>query len=325
MDELSLVTGGAGFIGSHLVEDLVRRSRPVRVLDDLSTGLRANLTHLSPAAELIEGSLTDPAAVARAVRGAGVVYHLGALASVARSVENPAATHAACATGTLNLLDAARKAGVRRVVYAASSSAYGGFAGSGAQGEDLPVAAKSPYAAAKLAGELYMQAFAHAYGLETVRLRFFNIFGPRQRSDSPYSGVIALFTAAMIRGEAPSVHGDGKQSRDFTYVANAVQALTRAAEAPEASGNVYNVGTGRSVSVLELVAALNRILGKNLDPVFGPTRAGDVKFSRADISRARQDLGYEPAVSFEDGLKRTVEWYIKGAGRGNEPAAASRR
>jgi UDP-glucose 4-epimerase len=238
-----------------------------------------------------------------------VVYHLGALASVARSVENPLATHAACATGTLQVLDAARKAGVRRVVYAASSSAYGGSGGEGGQTEDQPVAAKSPYAAAKLAGELYTQAFAATYGLETVRLRFFNIFGPRQRSDSPYSGVIALFTAALSRGEAPRVHGDGGQSRDFTYVANAVQALVKAAAAPGVSGNVYNVGTGRTITVLELVEELNRLLCTRLDPVFGPPRAGDVRFSLADISRTRRDLGYDPAVSFEDGLRETVAWY----------------
>jgi UDP-glucose 4-epimerase len=315
MDELSLVTGGAGFIGSHLVDELTRRGRPVRVFDDFSTGLRANLAHLAPAPDVVEGSLTDPAAVARAIRGVGVVYHLGALASVARSVETPAVSHAACATGTLNLLDAARRSGVRRVVYAASSSAYGGSGGDAGQTEDQPVAARSPYAAAKLAGELYMQAFAHTYGIETVRLRFFNIFGPRQRSDSPYSGVIALFTAAMSGGRAPAVHGDGTQARDFTYVANAVQALLKAAEAPEVSGNVYNVGTGRSISVLELVAALNRILGTRFDPVFGPPRVGDVKFSRADVSRTRSDLGYDPAVGFEEGLRRTVEWYLRSEGR----------
>lgn len=316
MDELSLVTGGAGFIGSHLVEELVRRGRPVRVFDDFSTGLRANLAHLDPAPEIFEGSLTDTFAVARALRGVGVVYHLGALASVARSVENPMATHAACATGTLTLLDQARRVGVRRVVYAASSSAYGGTAPENVgQREDLPLAAKSPYAAAKLAGELYMQACAHTYGIETVRLRFFNIFGPRQRADSPYSGVIALFAAAMLKGQSPTVHGDGMQSRDFTYVGNAVQALTRAAEVPEVSGNVYNVGTGSSVTVLELVAALNRILGTDLEPTFGPTRTGDVKFSRADIGRTKRDLGYEPTASFEQGLKRTVEWYVKSLGR----------
>src|SRR5207248_8399281 len=188
-------------------------------------------------------------------------------------------------TGTLHVLDAARKAGVRRVVYAASSSAYGGASDPTGQSEDQPIQPLSPYAAAKLSGELYCQAFAHTYGLETVRLRFFNIFGPRQRADSPYSGVVALFIAAMSKGQAPTVHGDGTQSRDFTYVANAVQALTRAAEVPEVSGNVYNVGTGRSVTVLQLVAALNRILGTNLEPILGLTRVGDVKFSRADITR----------------------------------------
>jgi UDP-glucose 4-epimerase len=314
MDELSLITGGAGFIGSHLAEELVRQGRPVRVLDDFSTGLWSNLAQLYPTPELVEGSLTDPAVVAKAMHGVGVVYHLGALASVARSVDNPAATHAACATGTLNLLDAARKSGVRRVVYAASSSAYGGSSGTPTgQSEDLPVVARSPYAAAKLAGELYMQAFAHTYGIETVRLRFFNIFGPRQRADSPYSGVIALFTAAMSQGRRPTIQGDGQQSRDFTYVANAVLALLRAAEAPEVSGNVYNVGTGQTITVLELVAALNRILGTNLAPIFAPARTGDVKFSKADIRRTRAELGYEPVVSFEDGLRHTVEWYLETA------------
>jgi UDP-glucose 4-epimerase len=311
MDELCLVTGGGGFIGSHLVEELTRLGRTVRVFDDFSTGLRSNLAHLNPSPEIVEGTLTDPEAVARAVRGAGTIFHLGALASVARSVENPLATHAACATGTLNVLDAARKSGVRRVVYAASSSAYGGSTGAGGQTEDQAVAARSPYAAAKLAGELYLQAFAHTYGLETVRLRFFNIFGPRQRSDSPYSGVIALFTAGMSEGRTPTIHGDGLQSRDFTYVANAVQALVKAAIAANVSGNVYNVGTGRSVTVLELVAALNRIFGTHLEPQFVPTRAGDVKFSQADISRTRADLGYDPEVNFEEGLKRTVEWYLQ--------------
>jgi UDP-glucose 4-epimerase len=312
VSEWNLVTGGGGFIGSHLVDELVARGRPVRVFDDFSTGLRSNLKHLDGRIEIVEGTLTDPEAVARAAKGAKVVYHLGALASVARSVENPAGSHAACATGTLNVLDAARRNGVKRVVYAASSSAYGGAGGEGGQREDQPVAAKSPYAAAKLAGELYMQAFAHTYDLETVRLRFFNIFGPRQRSDSPYSGVIALFTAAMREGRAPNIQGDGMQSRDFTYVANAVQALTRAAEASGVSGNVYNVGTGRSINLLELVAELNRILGTKLDPTFGPPRVGDVKFSQADISRTRRDLSYDPQVSFEEGLKRTVEATARG-------------
>src|SRR5262249_9815772 len=308
MDELALVTGGAGFIGSHLVEALLARGQHVRVLDDFSTGLRSNLAHLNP--DIAEGSLTDPTAVAKAVAGAGVVYHLGALASVARSVEAPLVSHAACATGTLNVLDAARKSGVRRVVYAASSSAYGGASSEDGQTEDTPLKALSPYAAAKLAGELYMQAFAATYGLETVRLRFFNIFGPRQRSDSPYSGVIALFVAAMSAEKQPTVHGDGLQSRDFTYVTNAVQALIRAAEAPKGvSGEVYNVGTGSSISVLQLVAALNKLMGKNLTPVHADPRAGDVRFSKADISRTHRDLGYNPDITFEEGLQRTLAWY----------------
>ena len=322
MTDLSLVTGGAGFIGSHLVDDLVRAGKAVRVLDDFSTGLRSNLSRHGTAIGVVDGSLTDPAAVERAARGATTIYHLGALASVARSVENPAVSHAACATGTLLLLDAARKAGVKRVVYAASSSAYGGASGDGGQTEDQLPAAKSPYAAAKLAGELYMQAFAATYGLETVRCRFFNIFGPRQRSDSPYSGVIALFTAMMARGDAPTVQGDGLQSRDFTFVANAVQCLRKAAEADGnvVSGNVYNVGTSRSVTVLDLIAALNDILGTSLTATHGPSRAGDVRFSLADIARTRRDLGYEPAVSFEAGLRDTVRWYLESSGGADKNA-----
>src|SRR5713226_5087589 len=297
---LSLVTGGAGFIGSHLVEALTGRGERVRVLDNLSTGLRANLDGIHPAPEIVEADLTDAAAVARATVDVQVVYHLGALASVQRSVDNPAATHHACATGTLHVLDAARRHGVRRVVYAASSSAYGGLSSELGQTEEAPLHPLSPYAASKLAGEFYAEAFAATYGLETVRLRFFNIFGPRQRSDSPYSGVIALFIAAMVKGQAPVVHGDGLQSRDFTYVANAVQALLRAAAAPGVSGRVYNVGTGSSITVPHLVAALNRLLNTKSVPQHGPPRAGDVRFSCADIGQARRELGYEPTISFEE-------------------------
>jgi UDP-glucose 4-epimerase len=308
MSELCLVTGGAGFIGSHLIEGLTAAGRRVRVLDDFSTGLRSNLAHVSPAPEVVDGSVADLAAVEQATAGAGVVFHLAALASVQRSIEAPADTNAVCVTGTLNVLDAARRAGVRRVIYAASASAYGLPTGA-VQSEDEPLSALSPYAAAKLAGELYCQSFAETFGLETVRLRFFNIFGPRQRADSPYSGVIALFVAALTAGRTPTVFGDGLQSRDFTYVTDVVQALTRAAEAPGVSGRVYNIGTGRSVNLLELLAALNRQLGTNLSPKHGPPRAGDVRFSRADIARARRDLGYEPRVAFDDGLAATLRWY----------------
>jgi UDP-glucose 4-epimerase len=211
------------------------------------------------------------------------------------------------------VLDAARKAGVRRVVYAASSSAYGGGSASAeeTQKENQPLAARSPYAAAKLAGELYLQAFTSTYGLETARLRFFNIFGPRQRADSPYSGVIALFIDKIAKGLQPVVHGDGLQSRDFTYVANAVQALTLAATAPKAVGNVYNVGTGDSITVLDLVKALCDIFKQPYNHGFGPERAGDVKYSRADITNTKRDLGYDPKFTFQNGLAKTVEWYLK--------------
>ena len=309
MRDLCLVTGGAGFIGSHLVEALTAAGRRVRVLDDFSTGRRENLAHISPAPEVVDGSVTDPAAVARAVEGADFVFHLAAMASVAKSLDDPLACHAVCATGTLNVLDAARRAGVKRVVYSASSSAYGPAADPAGLGEDTPLRPLSPYAAAKLAGEHYLESFAASYGLETVRLRFFNIFGPRQRADSPYSGVIAIFTGLLSEGRTPTVHGDGKQVRDFVYVADAVQALTKAAVVPGVSGRVYNVGTGRGTSVLDLVAALNRVLGTAVTPSHGPARAGDVRFSLAKIDRIRRDLGYEPTVAFEDGLRKTVAWY----------------
>jgi UDP-glucose 4-epimerase len=301
-----LVTGGAGFIGSHLVEALVGAGRRVRVLDDGSTGRLANLAAVRERIELIEGSVTDPSAVGPAMEGVEHVFHLAALPSVQRSVEDPLATHEVCATGTLRVLEVARRTGVRRVVYAASSSAYGDTPGA-VRTEDDPVAPLSPYASAKLAGEHYCRCFTQVYGLETVRLRFFNIFGPRQRADSPYSGVIALFIAAMLRGRVPTVYGSGEQSRDFTYVANAVAALLRAAEAPGAAGKVYNVGSGGRTSVLELVARLNELLGTRIEPTHGPARAGDVLHSQADVSRARAELGYEPAVSLAEGLRRTIE------------------
>lgn len=308
MAGLSLVTGGAGFIGSHLVEALTVAGRPVRVFDDLSTGLRENLAHVRPVSELVVGTLTDPDAVGRAVAGCDTVFHLGAVASVAKSVEDPLGNHAVNATGTLNVLRAAREHGARRVVYAGSASAYGGADDPTGQDEDTPLCALSPYAAAKLAGEFYCQAFAAAYGLETVRLRFFNVFGPRQRADSPYSGVIAIFAAALAAGRTPTVHGDGLQSRDFVYVADVAQALVRAADVPGVSGRVYNVGTGTSVTVLDLIRELNGLLGTAAVPAHGPPRAGDVRQSRARIDRICQDLGYAPTVAFAAGLRRTLDW-----------------
>jgi len=304
--EQCLVTGGAGFIGSHLVEGLLARGDRVRVLDDLSTGKTANLQPVADRIEVVRGSVTDPAVVDTAVKGCQVIYHLAALPSVARSVEEPVASHEACATGTLRVLDAARRSGVRRVIYAASSSAYGDIPGA-VRRESEPVSPMSPYAAAKLAGEFYCRCFTTVYGLETVRLRFFNIFGPRQDASSPYSGVIALFIAFMSEGRTPRIDGDGLQSRDFTYVENVVQVALKAAHAPAASGNVYNIGNGASTSVLDLVKALNQLLGTNIQPVHGPARPGDVRHSQADITLARRDLGYEPTVPFIEGLRRTLE------------------
>jgi UDP-glucose 4-epimerase len=306
-----LVTGGAGFIGSHLVEALVAAGHQVRVLDDFSSGKRDNLRQVPERIEVLDGSITDPAAVAAAVREVHWVFHLAALPSVQLSVEEPLRSHHVCATGTLQVLEASRQAGVRRLVFAASSSAYGDQPG-GARRETDPLVPLSPYAAAKLAGEHYCQCFTAVHGLETVRLRFFNIFGPRQDARSPYSGVIALFIAAMSARRAPTVFGDGLQSRDFCYVENAVQALLKAAAEPAASGNVYNIGCGSSVTVLDLVQHLNQLLGTRITPALAPARPGDIRHSGADITQARRDLRFEPAVSFTEGLKRTLEWARRG-------------
>jgi nucleoside-diphosphate-sugar epimerase len=307
-----LVTGGAGFIGSHLVEGLVARGHPVRVLDDLSTGNAANLHAVRGSIDFCQGSVTDPAAVTQAARDCEVVYHLAALPSVAKSVEDPLQSHAVTATGALQVLDAARRARVRRLVYAASSSAYGDQPGP-VRTENDALIPLSPYAAAKLAGEHCCRCFAAVYGLETVRLRFFNVFGPRQDPKSPYSGVIALFVAAMTQGQAPKIFGDGLQTRDFVYVANVVDALLRAADAPSIGGRVYNIGNGQAVTVLDLVRHLNDLLTTKVKPQYAPPRAGDVRYSQADISLARRELGYEPSVSFVDGLRRTLEWYRTGS------------
>ena len=304
-----LVTGGAGFIGSHLVEALLRRGERVRVLDNLSTGRRENLGENAAKVDFLEADLNDAAAVGRAVAGCEVVFHQAALASVPRSVEKPLETHAACASGTLNVLDQARRAGVRRVVYAASSSAYGNQPTPRKTETDLP-SPLSPYAAAKLTGELYCQAFWHSYGLETVALRYFNVFGPRQDPNGPYAAVIPLFIKAILSGQRPTIYGDGGQTRDFTYVENVVQANLKAAEAPaEAAGRVFNVGNGQTVSLLDLLKTLNEIMGGRIEPIFAPPRAGDVRDSLADITLARQILGYEPTVDLRDGLRPTVEFY----------------
>lgn len=300
-----LVTGGAGFIGSHLVDALLAHGQTVRVLDDFSTGKAANLAGASERIELARGSITDPDAVKSAVKDCEIVYHLAAIASVTKSVETPGLSHAVCATGTLNVLDAARQLGVRRVIYAASSSAYGDQPGD-SRTESDPLIPLSPYAAAKLAGEHYCTAFTSVYGLETVRLRFFNVFGPRQDASNPYSGVIAIFINAMIQGKTPTIFGDGTQARDFVYIDNVVQALRLAADAGPANGHVYNIGSGQSSSILALVQHLNELLGTHIQPIHQPPRAGDVRMSQASIGRAGADLGYRPTVSFRDGLAKTV-------------------
>jgi UDP-glucose 4-epimerase len=308
-----LVTGGAGFIGSHLVEALAARGDRVRILDNFSTGRRENLGPLVDHVECIAGDVTDAAAVNRAVNGCEIVFHQAALASVPRSLDDPLATHAVDATGTLLVLDAARRAGVRRVVYAASSSAYGNQPSPKKLETDLP-SPLSPYAAAKLAGELYCQAFWHSFGLETVALRYFNVFGPRQDPSGPYAAVIPLFIRALLAGQQPTIFGDGRQTRDFTYVGNVVQANLLAALAKDAAGQVFNVGSGQALSLLDLLAALNRTLGTKIEPLFQPARAGDVRDSLADITRARQVLGYTPSATLEEGLQRTVEFYRSDAG-----------
>ncbi len=303
-----LVTGGAGFIGSHIATALVERGDEVRVFDNLSSGSRMNLAHLGPKVELVEGDLLDETAVARAVEGVGVIFHEAALASVPRSVERPLDTHAVCVTGTLHLLEAARKAGVRRLVFAGSSSVYGNQPAMSKRETDV-LSPLSPYAAAKMAGEAYCHSFTAVYGLETVVLRYFNVFGPRQDPNSEYSAVIPKFVALMLRGKRPMVFGDGQQSRDFTYVEDVVRGNLLAAESKNAVGRVFNIACGRQQSLLQLIDSINAALGTSIEPEFAPPRAGDVRESLADISAAREALAYEPQVDFDEGLRRSIEYY----------------
>lgn len=305
---ICLVTGGAGFIGSHLVEALLERGHTVRVLDNFSTGDLANLDGVRDRVHVFDGDITDLESVQTAMEGVEVVFHQAALASVPRSIANPLATHQACVTGTLHVLLAARDAGVRRVVYAASSSAYGGSQKL-PKCEDDPTLPLSPYAVAKLAGEQYCAVFAGVYGLETVRLRYFNVFGPRQSPDSPYAAVIPKFIEAMSSGRRPIIHGDGKQSRDFTYVADVVHANLLAAAAPGVRGKVYNIACGRRTSLLELVQYLNNLLGTDLQPEHTDARPGDVRHSLASIDEARDDLGYDPTTDMMTGLHHCLEWW----------------
>ena len=311
MPQTYVVTGAAGFIGSHLAERLLRDGKRARVIDNLLTGNPAHLEYLKSLdgdLSITIGSLTELDTARALCRGADYVLHQAALPSVPRSLADPLETHHHCVTGTLNLLVAARDARVKRVIYAASSSAYGDQAGDSKVESMLP-APISPYGAAKLAGEYYAAAFAHSFGLETVSLRYFNVFGPRQDPDSAYAAVIPKFITAMLRGERPTIFGDGRQSRDFTYIDNVVQGNLLACAAPAAIGETINLAAGGRVVLNDLVAQLNDILGSDLAPIYAAERPGDILHSQADISKARALLGFEPAVDFGEGLRRTVDWY----------------
>ncbi len=303
-----LVTGGAGFIGSNTVDELVRRGHSVVVLDDLSSGKEENLAEIRSKITFVKGSVTDIESVQKAMHQAEYVIHLAARTSVPRSVKDPLDTNRINVEGTLNVLVAARDNKVKRVVFAASSSAYG----------ETPTLPKteamqpqpiSPYGVSKFVGELYAQTFGRCYGLENVSVRYFNIFGPRQDPDSPYSGVLSRFAAAFLEEQPPVVYGDGEQTRDFTFVDNAVQANLLACEAPGVSGEVFNIGTGARISLNETLELFRRISGNRLEAKYDPPREGDIRDSQADISKARESLGYEPTVLFEEGLERTFEWY----------------
>ncbi|HOK66503.1 MAG TPA: SDR family oxidoreductase [Anaerohalosphaeraceae bacterium] len=308
--ERYLVTGGAGFIGSNICRRLVKEGAFVRVLDNLSTGKKSNLDDIIGSLEFVEGDMGDEATARRCMKGIDIVLHQGALPSVPRSVEDPAATHQHCVDATFTLLIAARDAKVRRFVYAASSSAYG----------DSPTLPKtesmlpnplSPYAAAKLFGEYYCSVFSKIFGLETISLRYFNVFGPYQNPKSQYAAAIPAFVTSILNDRPPTIYGDGEQSRDFTYVENVVEANLLAARAPKTCGEVINIACGQRITLNEVIRLINRILGKDIRPIYAPPRAGDVKHSLADIQKAQKLIGYKPVVSFEEGLRRAIDWYKK--------------
>ena len=302
-----LVTGGAGFIGSHLSEEIARRGHRVRVADSLITGKRANLDHI-PGVEFMEGDLAELEFAKKAAEGCDYVLHQAAIPSVPRSVKDPITSNRANVDATLNMLVAARDAGVKRLVFAASSSAYGDTP-TLPKHEQMPTNPLSPYALQKVVGEQYLQMFTKLYKLETVSIRYFNVFGPRQDPTSPYSGVISVFATALLENRSPKIYGDGKQTRDFTYVANVVDGVLRAGDAPNASGEVINVATGGRISLNDLFYAMRDVVGGDLEPTYAEPRQGDVRDSQADIRKAKDLLRYTPSVSFEDGLARTSAWY----------------
>ena len=303
-----VVTGGAGFIGSHIVTSLVESGHRVRVIDNLSTGYMANLLHVIDEIEFIEADILDATSLSKAFQNVDCIFHKAALASVPFSVKYPLKVNDACVNGTLNVLNEARKANVRRVVYASTSACYGDRPFSANRETDTPMVI-SPYAVAKLAGEYYCQAFHHAYDLETVCLRYFNVFGPRQDPDSAYAAVIPLFINWLLSGKSPIVYGTGQQSRDFTFVGNVVAANLLAADADGISGRSYNIADGRAITLLELIEQLKSELGVDIEPDFQPPRVGDILHSMADITAAHRDFGYQPKYSFKDGISRSIEYY----------------
>jgi len=305
-----VVTGGGGFIGSHIVEELLRRNEIVRVIDNFSTGKWENVEPFEGGAEIIEADIAEGKNLPRFLEGADYVIHQAAIPSVPKSILDPVKSHHANVNGTLQLLNASREADVKRVVYASSSSVYG----------DSPTLPKhegmmpnplSPYGAQKLFAEIYCQVFSRAYGLETVSLRYFNVFGPRQDSTSQYSGVLALFIPAVLQSKRPTIYGDGLQSRDFTYVQNVVEANLVACTVPGVAGQVFNVACGDRITVNSMLQQINKITGKDIAPIYADPRPGDIKHSQADITRAKEHLGYQPKISFEEGLRNTIEWYRK--------------
>ncbi len=308
-----LVTGGAGFIGSHVIDELVHRGQDVVVLDDLSTGQEANIEGVRQKIDFRVGTITDMKDVQSACRGADYVIHLAARASVPKSVKDPIETNHVNIDGTLNVLVAARDAGARRFVFAASSSAYGETPEQPKIESMAPVPI-SPYGVTKYVGELYAQVFGRVYRLENASIRYFNVFGPRQDPTSQYSGVLSRFMLAILRNEPPVIYGDGEQSRDFTYVANVVDETLRACEAPGASGRVFNGGTGARITLNQVINLLAKITAREIRPAYEPARVGDIRDSQAEISLARKVLGYEPKVLFEEGLRRTWEWYSRAYG-----------
>ncbi|PKL50512.1 MAG: LPS biosynthesis protein WbpP [Planctomycetes bacterium HGW-Planctomycetes-1] len=306
---LSLVTGGAGFIGSNMVRFLLDKGQKVRVLDNFETGKRENLEEVAGKIEMLEGDIRDKDTVEKAVKGADVIYHLAALGSVPRSMKDPATTHDVNVNGTFNVLMAARDAKVRRIVFASSSSVYGQSEVL-PQHEDLPLAPISPYGASKAIGEIYFRAFYETYGVQSVCLRYYNVFGPRQDPTSQYAAAIPLFVSALLRDKSPTIFDDGEQSRGFTYINNVMESNWLAANAKETHGEAVNISTANAVTVNTVVNTIRKLMGKeNIKPVYAPPRTGDIKHSLADVKKAKELIGYEPFVSFEEGIAMAIDWY----------------